>query len=62
VNNVPQPGPPVSHAVHRGLLIGLICLGLLVFGLVMVPAGVAIVEFLGGVFHDMRVGFTWDLF
>jgi hypothetical protein len=54
--------PPVSYAVHRVVLIGVVCLGLLLLGLVMVPAGVAIVEFLGGVIGGMRTGFTWELF
>lgn len=54
--------PPVSYAIHRGVLIGIVCLGLLLLGLVMVPVGVAIVDFLSGVFGGMRSGFTWKLF
>jgi hypothetical protein len=62
MNNQPRPGPPVSHAVHRGVLIGLIGLGLLLFGLVMIPAGIAIADVIGDVIGDMRRGFTWELF
>lgn len=58
----PEPDPPVSYAVHRGVLIGMVGVGLLLFALVMVPAGVAIVQFLGGVIGGMRDGFTWTLF
>lgn len=59
-----RPDPPVSYAVHRGVLIGIVCLGLLLLALVMVmvPVGATIVEFLSGVFGGMRTGFTWELF
>lgn len=54
--------PPKTYHVYRGLLLAVLCGGLLLLGLLAFPAGIALVEFLIDTIEGVRDSFTWELF